>query len=112
MDELGVDIQVLYSTIYLSQLTAKPRVEAALSRSYNRWLADIWEQSDDRLRWVAVPPLLDMSEAVAQIRWARDHGACGIFMRGCEGERILADPYFDPLYVAAQDLGSSSLLRA
>ncbi len=104
MDELGVDIQVLYPTIYLGQLTTRPEVEAAMSRSYNRWLADIWSQANGRLRWAMVPPLLDMGETIEQLRWSRDHGACGIFLRGFEGERLLVDPYFHPLYEEAQRL--------
>jgi len=104
MDELGVDVQVLYPTVYLNQLTTKPQVDAALSRSYNRWLADIWRQGAGRLRWIAVPPLLNMPEAIEQLNWARDHGACGVFMRGFEDTRMLSDPYFFPLYEEAQRL--------
>jgi predicted TIM-barrel fold metal-dependent hydrolase len=102
MDELGVDIQVLYPTLYLSQITTRPKEEAALSRSYNHWLADIWAQGQGRLRWVAVLPLLDMDEARSQLGWAVERGACGVFMRGFEGQRILSDPYFFPLYEEAQ----------
>src|SRR5438067_1213165 len=56
MDELGVDIQVLYPSIFLSPLTTRPEVEIALCRSYNRWLADIWAKGHNRLRWAAVLP--------------------------------------------------------
>ena len=49
MDELGVSIQVLYPTLFLIPLTPRPEVELALSRSYNRWLADIWKQGKERL---------------------------------------------------------------
>src|SRR5437867_1155035 len=50
MDELGVDIQVLYPTMGLFQLAnPRPGVEPALSRSYNRWLGDIWQRARGRL---------------------------------------------------------------
>ena len=105
MDELGIDIQVLYPTMMaLSQVTPRPEVDAALARSYNRWLADAWEQSDGRLRWIAVPGVLNMDEALPQIRWAADHGACGVLLRPFEGDRLLCDPYFFPLYEEAQKL--------
>jgi uncharacterized protein len=104
MNELGVDVQVLYPTLFLTEQTARPKTEVAICRSYNRWLADIWEQSDNRLRWVAVLPLLDMKEALNQLRWSVEHGACGIFMRGFEGRRTLSDPYFYPLYEEGQRL--------
>src|SRR5215212_5721887 len=57
MDKLGTDVQVLYPTLFLFPITEKPEVEAALYRSYNRWLADIWKQGNGRFRWaVMVPP--------------------------------------------------------
>ena len=104
MDELDVDIQVLYPTIFLRPFTSRPEVELALARSYNRWLADIWKSAPDRLRWVAVLPLLSMDAALIEARWAKEHGACGIFIRGLEGDRQLSDPYFYPLYEGASRL--------
>jgi predicted TIM-barrel fold metal-dependent hydrolase len=101
MDELGVDIQVLYPTIFLRPFTLRPEVELALSRSYNRWLVDIWKRGQGRLRWVAVLPLLSMEKALAEARWAQKNGACGIFIRGLEGDRLLSDPYFYSLYEEA-----------
>ena len=104
MDELGVDVQVLYPTIYLTQISSNPEVELALSKSYNRWLADVWEQGKGRLRWVVVPPLMSMDEVPAELQFAKENGACGVFMRGFEGDRLLVDPYFYPLYEEASNL--------
>lgn len=101
MDELEVDVQVLYPTIYLTKISDRPEVELALAKSYNRWMADVWAQSKGRLRWVAVPPLDTMDEVPAILRYAKDNGAVGVFMRGYEGDRRLTDEYFDPLYEAA-----------
>ncbi len=50
MDELGVDIQVLYPTIFLRPYTKRPDLELAVTRSYNRWLVDIWKYAPERLR--------------------------------------------------------------
>ena len=61
MDELGIDVQVLYPTIFIEQITDKPEWEIAISKGYNRWLADIYRQGQGRLRWICVLPLLDMS---------------------------------------------------
>jgi predicted TIM-barrel fold metal-dependent hydrolase len=101
MDELDVDIQVLYPTVFLRPFTRRPEVELALTRSYNRWLIDIWKVAPDRLRWVAVLPLLSMNKALAEARFAKENGACGIFIRGLEGDRRLNDPHFFPLYEEA-----------
>ncbi len=102
MDALGVDIQVLYPTLFLRPVTMKAGVEAALARSYNRWLADIWRQAPERLRWVMAPPLLSMDRLDEELDFAQDNGAVGIFLRGLECDRTLDDPYFFPLYEAAQ----------
>ena len=42
--------------------------------------------------------------AGAELEFAKAHGACGVVMRGFEGERHLHDPYFHPLYDIAQSL--------
>ncbi|HEY7063325.1 MAG TPA: amidohydrolase family protein [Chloroflexota bacterium] len=104
MDELEIDVQVLFPTLFLIPITKRPDVEAALCRSYNRWLADVWAEARGRLRWAAVLPLMAMDEALAELRWATAHGACAVFMRGNEGERALSDPYFFPLYEEASRL--------
>src|SRR5207302_1230767 len=104
MDELRIDIQVLYPTLFLSAMTARPEVELALTRSYNRWIAAATESSHGRLRWVAQMPMLTIDKAVEEVAWAKDHGACGIMKKGVEcGDRPASDPYFFPLYQAASD---------
>jgi predicted TIM-barrel fold metal-dependent hydrolase len=98
MDQLDIDIQMLYPTIFLRKLADRPETQVALCRGYNRWLADIWSQSDDRLPWAAVLPFEEMDEALNELRWVAEHGARGIFMRGIEEVGVLHDPYFFPLY--------------
>jgi uncharacterized protein len=104
MDELGIDIQVLYPTIFIRPLTQRPQVELALCKSYNRWLADIWVEGKQRLPWAAALPLMTMDAAIRELEWATQHGACAVFMRGLEGDRPLSDPYFFPLFEAASAL--------
>ncbi|MGH7775187.1 MAG: amidohydrolase family protein [Candidatus Binatia bacterium] len=104
MDELEVNVQVLYPTVFLRPITNRPEVELALCKSYNRWLADIWRKGKGRLLWAAVPPLLSITEALSEARFAKENGACAIFVRGLEGERRLSDPYFYPLYEEASSL--------
>ena len=104
MDELGVDIQVIFPTMFIIPLTARPEIELALGRSYNRWMANVWKQGKDRLRWAAVLPLLSMDKVFEEAKFAKENGACGIFLRGSECERLLNDSYFFPLYDAASRL--------
>lgn len=98
MDELGIDIQVLYPSIFIEQVTDKPEWEIPICKGYNRWLADIYKQSQGRLRWICVLPLLDMSASLEELRFCKQHGACGVFMRGIEGHQLITNPYFYPLY--------------
>ena len=104
MDELGVDVHVLYPTLFLRPVTTDPKVEAALYRSYNRWMADIWSHAPERLRWAVLAPTMSMDLAVAELAWSKEHGACAVFIRGAEGDKLLSDPYFHPLYAAASRL--------
>ena len=101
MDELDIDVQVLYPTIFLRPFTRRPDVELAVTRSYNRWLVDIWKKAPERLRWVAVLPLLSMDKAIEEARFAKENGACGIFMRGLEGDKRISDSHFFPIYEEA-----------
>ena len=98
MDELGIDVQVLYPTMFIEQIADKPEWEIPISKGYNRWLADIHAQGQGRLRWICVLPLLDMSAALEELKFCAQHGSCGVFMRGIEGQRMITDPYFYPLY--------------
>ncbi len=104
MDELEVDIQVLYPTLMLRPIADNATLEFAVCRRYNRWLGQIWRQGGGRLRWVAAPPILSLDKARDEMRWAKDNGACGIFMRGLENEKALSDEYFHPLYEVASEL--------
>ena len=104
MDELNIDIQVIYPTIFIFPTARRAEVDLALCRSYNRWMADIVKQSPDRFRWVVVPPLLNMERVAEELKFGKEHGACGVYLRGLEADRRLSDPYFFPLYEAAVKL--------
>src|SRR5262249_39646550 len=104
MDALGVDVQVLHSTIFLMQFVDRAEVEVPLCHAYNRWLAHIWQQGKGRLRWSMVPPLLNIPDAIEQMREAKQNGAVGVLMRPLEATRVLVAPYFYPIYEEASRL--------
>src|SRR5947209_18655152 len=112
MDQLEIDIQVLYPSLFLRPLTARRDTELALAQSYNRWLADIWSRGKNRLRWAAVMPTMTMDATVAEMRWAREHGACAAFTCGIVRDMTLDDPYFDPLYETLSDLDMPLCIHA
>jgi predicted TIM-barrel fold metal-dependent hydrolase len=104
MDELGIDVQVLFNSLWITPLTRRADAEIALSWAWNRWLADVWKAADNRLRWTCVVPALTPSAAVEQIRFAKQHGAVGVCMRPFERERIMTESFFYPIYEEAQRL--------
>jgi len=112
MDELGVDTQVLYPSLFLRTLTPLPHVDASLCKSYNRWLADIWKAGKGRLRWVVIPPLHYIDKAIEELNFGKKNGACGVFIRGVEGEKLPTDPYFFPVYAEASRLGMPICVHA
>jgi predicted TIM-barrel fold metal-dependent hydrolase len=102
MDQLNIDVQVLYPSLFLRPLTAKAEVENAICRSYNQWLIDICAKGEGRLKWVAVVPFIDMASTLAEVEFAKANNACGIFMRGMIDDKRLSHPFFFPLYEAAE----------
>jgi predicted TIM-barrel fold metal-dependent hydrolase len=112
MDKLGIDVQVLYPSLFLRALTLLPHVDTALCKSYNRWLAEIWKLGENRLRWVLMPPLHQIDAAIEELYFGTENGACGVFIRGVEGDKLPTDPYFFPLYQEASKLGMPICVHA
>jgi len=104
MQATQVDVQVVYPTLFLAYLTSDVAYEVALSKAYNRFLADVSDRSEGKIRWVVVPPLRDVAATIQELRFGKQHGACGVFFRGIEGDRTLDDPYFFPVYQEAEAL--------
>ena len=107
MDRLGIDVQVLHHTLWIEQVAERPEVERAICRGWNRWLGDIWRQSEGRLRWSCVPPYRDLEAALEEMQSAKENGAVAVTMRPIEGTRTILDPYFYPIYEEAIRLDMS-----
>lgn len=104
MDDLEVDVQVLFPTLLLRPIADNARLDHILAKSYNRWLAQICSHGEGRLRWAVVPPLLAPDRLREELEFGKENGACAIFMRPLECERPLTDEMFHPLYELAQEL--------
>ncbi len=104
MDARDVDIEVIFSTLFITHLTDDADLEVALCRAYNRYMANACKDSGGRLQWVAVPPLRSIEDSVMEINIARENGAAGVLFRGVEGDRSLAESYFFPVYAEASRL--------
>ena len=103
-DEMGVEMQVIFPTLFIAHLTWDPELDVALARAYNRFMADVHAKAPDRLRWVTVMPFHDIQASIDELRWSKEHGAVGFMARGIEGDRSLAEPYFFPVYEEASRL--------
>ena len=102
MDKLNTAMQVVYPTLFLVYNTKDKELEVALCCAYNRFLAQACAQAAERMKWVAVLPLQTMNVALDEIRFAKQHGAVGVFFRGIEGDYTLDNPYLFPVYEEAQ----------
>ena len=104
MDEMGVQTQMIFPTFFIRYNSSNREAEKALTTAYNRWIAERCAQSNGRLRWAAVLPMLDSDDAVQELRWAKDHGASGVFKRGFDLDKKVSDPHFFPIYEEASNL--------
>lgn len=97
-DRFAIDVQVIYSTVFLCPLSDDPKFEAALMRSYNSWLAEQCGKSGGRLRFAAVVPLRDPEEARREVRRAKELGAVSIGIYGTVRDMPLHDARLDPVW--------------
>ena len=104
MDRLGIDVQVIYPTLFLVYLTHDTELEIALCKAYNRYMWEVHRTGQNRLLWTAVLPLRSIEASIDEMRLAREHGAVGLFFRGMEGDLTLDNPYFFPIYEEAAKL--------
>lgn len=85
MDKIGVEIQVIYPTLFLVYLTDDATLEAALCKAYNRFIADACGHAPERLKWVAILPLRDIAASLAEMHWAKSAARWVFFFAGWKG---------------------------
>lgn len=105
MDAESTRLSVNYPTLLLHwPIVSDPALNAALTRSYNNWVADVSNQSPERLKWVTVIDPRDPAEAVREMERTKRMGSLGIMVFGDYGSKGLDDPSFERVWAAAQDL--------
>ena len=105
MDEMGAEVQVLYPSLFLVQVSDNPAVDLALKRSYNRWLADRCHDTGGRLRWVCLPALDNIEQSIEELRFAKANGACAVMKKGDrEAGHWVNEEYYFPFYEECQRL--------
>ena len=104
MDAAGVDVQIVISTNFIAAEVMHPIADAAIARSWNRWMAEHTADTGGRLRWVMIPPIMMMDRAMEELEFAAAHGAVGVFIKGVEHGMWVDNPALYPIYERAQDL--------
>jgi uncharacterized protein len=98
MDFMGVDHQMLYPTTLYARMTRDPGFEAALMRSYNRYVGRQCRSFPKRLKWAGLLPLRDVRQGFEAIEEMAKLGATAAVVYGTAGERLLCDASFAPVW--------------
>ena len=98
MDFMGVDHQMLYPTTLYARMSRDPGFEAALMRSYNRYVGRQCQSFPKRLKWAGLLPLRDARQGLEAIEEMAKLGASAAVVYGTAGDRLLCDPSFAPVW--------------
>jgi predicted TIM-barrel fold metal-dependent hydrolase len=109
LDDEGVWGEVVYASIGMwSTLIEDPELVAAAARAENEWMVtEIQGVAPDRLVPAALVPMLDIDDAVAEVRHAAEIGLhCVSVPAGQPPNREdLNHPEWDPLWSACEETG-------
>jgi len=100
MDRMGFDAQMLFPSTLYAHMTGDPEFEAALYRSYNRYIAQQCATAPRRLKWSGLLPLREPRQGLAAIEEMERLGARAAVVFGTAGERLLSDDSFLPIWHA------------
>ena len=107
LDKNGIELTVLYPTQGLTHAAIQDRDWAVtLARAYNDWLHHRFMEVSPRLSGVALLPVQDIPEAVAELRrCVNDLGMVGAVLPAVAiGGRLYSGPEFHPLWQEAERL--------
>jgi predicted TIM-barrel fold metal-dependent hydrolase len=98
MDFMGVDHQMLYPTTLYARMSRDAGFEAALMRSYNRYVGRQCKNFPKRLKWAGLLPLRDARQGLEAIEEMANLGATAAVVYGTAGDRLHCDPSFAPVW--------------
>jgi predicted TIM-barrel fold metal-dependent hydrolase len=104
MDKLGIHTQVIFPTLFLATLADSVKLEAAICRSYNTWMAEACARSNNRLKFAAVVPIRDVAESTRELRRAKELGAAIVTLPGLFWDKEIGHRDFFPFYEEASRL--------
>src|SRR5262249_27212002 len=77
-------------------MTSDPGLEAALYRSYNRYVGRQCQAALKRLRWAGLLPMREKTEALAALDEMQKLGASAAAVSGTLGGRVVSGPRVTP----------------
>ena len=104
----GVDAEVLYFGGPVTQLANDTELRMFVIRTYNDWMAELSEAAPGRLIGLAHIPLLDLDEAVTELRRIAKLGIKGFHVDPFPDERggkPFWDPAYEPFWSAVEESG-------
>jgi len=106
LDELGVEMTVLYPTGGLAfGLIQNPEWACALARAYNNWACEKFTRQSRRLKAVALLPVHEPVEAAKELRRAKELGlVAGLLPAITVLHKGYGHRDFDPIYQEAERL--------
>jgi len=109
LDKEGIDVQVAYPNIMaLASHLDDGDLAAAMCRAYNNYTAEKSKAFNGRVRGIAAVALQNPNVAAKELRRAiKDLGLVGTVVTGTVGARNLDDPFFEPFFREANDLGAA-----
>jgi predicted TIM-barrel fold metal-dependent hydrolase len=98
LDGLGIDVQFLFPSTLYARWTSDPRFEAALFRSYNRFIARQTRAHSKRLKWAGLIPLREPRESITALDEMLKLGAAAAVVFGTAGDKMLSDQGFNDFW--------------
>ena len=98
LDFMGIDHQMLYPTTLYARMTNDAGFEAALMRSYNRYIGRQCALAPKRLKWAGLLPLREPMEGCRAIDEMMKLGASAAVVYGTAGDKLLCYPSFTPVW--------------
>src|SRR5256712_12438600 len=107
MDVEGIDVAVLFGTKLALTVNGlmSGDLSAALCHAVNEWLLDYCSADPRRLRAVGLIPCQAPDAAVKELEWVARQGAVSAMLPTNVYGRNLGDPFFYPIYEAAEKIG-------
>lgn len=96
----GIRRTVLFTTLFLQAFTDDVGYEAALMRSWNRWMSEMRSAAPDTIAFGALIPVRDPDLAAAEVRMARQLDAATVMILPAAGDMLLHDPRMDRFWAA------------